>query len=370
MSNYRIYISIISYRDSETVATLNSLYDHSHIPANLIPCICWQYNPSEDSEKLFHSNKFSETAAKYSANIRQLFLHSSKARGPVYARALIEQNLFYGVDERISNYFLQLDSHMRFIIDWDRHLLQQIALCEPQNYSILTNYPINYDFGRDSQINYEKLEPPTLLVADSFHLTDGILRIKGKQLSSALGTPIPSLFIAAGFLFAPLTLLRCCPTNPNLMNLFFGEENYSAARYFTHGFSFFTTQFNIAYHLWNRNYRPNFREIEKITTDKEILSRIIIKTVLNQPIEAESRYFEQNHTEIDSQFVQNSIKSYGLGGKCSLEAYFHYCGVDFSLGRVERRAQEGGIDRKIHSFMQEKQEKQLDFILNLVNRYK
>ena len=45
-------------------------------------------------------------------HVRKIFLEHTQAKGPCYARALA-QTLWEGED-----YFLQIDSHMRFVEHW------------------------------------------------------------------------------------------------------------------------------------------------------------------------------------------------------------------------------------------------------------
>jgi hypothetical protein len=59
--------------------------------------------------------------------------------------------------------------------------------------------------------------------------SDGMLRITGKPVKSCSvfgggGRPSKSMFVAAGFLFAPSELIREVPYDVSLKNLFFGEE--------------------------------------------------------------------------------------------------------------------------------------------------
>ena len=60
-----------------------------------------------------------------------------EAAGPCWARHLA-QGLWQGED-----YFLQLDSHMRFRPGWDVYLLETLRRC-PSARPVLSTYPIGY----------------------------------------------------------------------------------------------------------------------------------------------------------------------------------------------------------------------------------
>ena len=63
------------------------------------------------------------------------------ATGPCWARYRAQQ-LWRGEE-----YYLSIDSHTRFIKDWDKLLLEQLALC-PSTKAIITTYPVGYERGK------------------------------------------------------------------------------------------------------------------------------------------------------------------------------------------------------------------------------
>jgi hypothetical protein len=57
-------------------------------------------------------------------------------------------------------------------------------------------------------------------------------------------------------------VLREVPYDPEMQFVFFGEEATMAARMHTCGYTFFAPTCAVVFHLWDRSYRPSFREIE------------------------------------------------------------------------------------------------------------
>jgi [Skp1-protein]-hydroxyproline N-acetylglucosaminyltransferase len=95
--------------------------------------------------------------------------------------------------------------------------------------------------------------------------------------------PIQSLFWVSGFSFSKALIINEVPYDPHLPFLFFGEEISMTVRLWTHGkltfffYQFFSFMFIeyylikgwdffapgrvVIYHLWSRDYRPNFRYV-------------------------------------------------------------------------------------------------------------
>lgn len=90
-----------------------------------------------------------------------------------------------------------------------------------------------------------------------------MLRGAGKVLRGIPEAPVRSPLWAAGFSFSRSTLITEVPYDRFLMHIFFGEEVAMAARMFTHGYDFYTPPEMVAYHLWSRDYRPSFRQVQQ-----------------------------------------------------------------------------------------------------------
>ena len=121
----------------------------------------------------------------------------SFCRGPCWARCEA-QRLWRGEE-----YHLAIDSHMRFVQNWDTLLLSLLASC-PTQKAVLTSYPPPYELP-DKLCDDKR---PPLFVATSFD-SDGMLRLSGRTLASSplASVPLPTLFWAAGFNFASSKVL-------------------------------------------------------------------------------------------------------------------------------------------------------------------
>lgn len=93
-----IFVSIVSYRDSELYQTMENIVQSAQFGNRVHFGVCIQENMEEMSERI---------QKRFSAQARILNIDWRNAKGPSYARYLVTQ-LYH--DEA---YFLQIDSHMR-----------------------------------------------------------------------------------------------------------------------------------------------------------------------------------------------------------------------------------------------------------------
>lgn len=249
-----IFVSIASYRDPECVNTLIDLFLKAKYPGRVFVGIC-QQNADEDVDCM------DEVLEPFADNIRVIRISHFDAQGPMYARAIIEQSLYYG-----EMFYLQIDSHMLFTQDWDVICINQLAMC-PSERPILTTYPNDFDrITRRHVILPNGLKQPigsvtpTFIRFREFHDRLGFVEQEKENFHIEPQLPQPSLFWAAGFSFTLGELISQVPYDPNCPFLFVGEEMGMSMRYFTHGWDFFAPGVNIVYHLMKRTYRNTFWE--------------------------------------------------------------------------------------------------------------
>ncbi|KAK5577437.1 hypothetical protein RB653_002378 [Dictyostelium firmibasis] len=323
-----IFVSIISYRDSECQWTIKNLIELAKNSENIFIGVCLQYSMKDDRDNECFQYKFEDT--EYGKkHIRTIRMDYSEAKGPCYARALVQQQLYNG-----EKYYLQIDSHMRFVKDWDTEMINQLLQCKTSDSddtvvdekAILTCYPMGYKLPNVIPVH----RFPILLVATEFGKNDGFLRIGGKIVSKKLTRPCPSLFWVSGFSFSRSHIIADVPYDPNLQYLFFGEEISMSARLFTHGYNFYSPTKTLIFHLWNRDYRSTFRENKSIEIEElENKSKQRLSILLNN--------------NNNNNFSNNEIEpKYNLGNIKSLDDYSNYCGVDFKNKTINNKGKFGG----------------------------
>jgi len=144
----RIFISIASYRDPELQWTIKSAITNANNPDNLYFGVVHQ---GVDSE-LFDIQEIK--------NISITKMHPKEARGAGYARAKAME-LYCGQE-----YFLQIDSHTRFVPGWDSISIDQLN--RAKNISghsrvMLSYFPAPFEPERDGGMylitNNPKVKP-------------------------------------------------------------------------------------------------------------------------------------------------------------------------------------------------------------------
>jgi len=248
----RIFVTIPAYRDSETNKTICSLYETAMCPERVSVGVVWQIDTSPANADSACLDVFLPDDDWSTTNVRQLTLDFRHATGPCLARAMA-QSL-----HRDEEYILQIDSHMRFRVNWDEYLLQQISQCPDPGKSVLTAYPPAYVLGTNGEAECVNNETrSTILVPWKF--SDGMLRQKGRLLQKTSERVIPCPLYAAGFNFSSAAVIKDCPYDATLHHLFFGEEMSMAVRLYTHGYDFFAPSQSVCYHKWTRDHRPTIQ---------------------------------------------------------------------------------------------------------------
>ena len=277
-----IFVSIPSYRDSETGPTIRHLMMTARFAERIRVGLVLQIDTQQIGA--FHKNSTTQTNPFHDqrdildalptqepwwyARVRVLQMDARHATGPCGARALCQQVLYRG-----EQYLLQMDAHMRFRPNWDVYLIQQLQQCPDPTKAVLTTYPVGYTLCRTS--NSPNNNCTTTLLPNETRGTflvpwkfdnddasgDGMLRIRGRlfreQLPRGRDEPVPCHLYAAGFNFCEAQgVLRDCPYDGSLHHLFFGEEMSMAVRLFTWGYDLLAPAQTVVYHLWERDHRP------------------------------------------------------------------------------------------------------------------
>ena len=108
----KIFIQIASYRDSQLLPTIRDCIKNSCHPENLIFCIAWQHSIEDEWDTL--------DEYKNDERFRIIDIDCKDSKGVCWARNQIQQE--YDNEE----YTLQLDSHHRFIENWDTELITML----------------------------------------------------------------------------------------------------------------------------------------------------------------------------------------------------------------------------------------------------
>lgn len=309
--------------------TVLDAFQKAEFPTRVFVAICQQNHPTADT----HLDALLPTELDlYKKQIRILRLSHDEAKGPTYARALIEQQLYQQED-----FVLMIDSHTLFVPRWDTLCLEQLLMC-PSPKPILTTYPQVYDQKtRDIPLHDER---PPYLTFRSFHPRLGFVQTNPQVMAHKPPSPLPSLFFAACFAFGPACWWHEVPYDPHLSYVFLGEEISMAARLYTAGYDLFAPACHLVYHLVSRHYRPTFWEnfyhrygqvSAEVEQQRKLLerdgNRRLRALMTREPPEKLQPY--------------KPPAPYGLGTARTLADYETYAGVDLTLKGYHKRAKLG-----------------------------
>ena len=213
-----------TYRDPYCPMTIKSLYSQAAHPDHIFVALFQQNcfgpkcrtgvlvggkvddaGPDDDCYKIFCAS--AEGIASNACNTGQVRLYNvneSESLGPYMARYLGAK--FY----RGEQYYLQIDSHSEFIPGWDDKLIDMVVRA-PARKPIISAYP------PDSTMSWRGTPGSTM--CDSGFADDPIefhiIRLAATEAPlTAYRVATYAPFVAAGFLFAPATMLKDVPFDP------------------------------------------------------------------------------------------------------------------------------------------------------------
>lgn len=308
-----IFVSIASYRDVECNDTLISMFKNAKQPKKIIAGVCQQ-----NKEKLENCliKSLPEVDKK---QIKLIDMDYKEAKGPTFARYYCS-TLWEG-----EQYFLQIDSHSTFVKDWDDMCREMIKKCKEESKKpILSCYPATMD-----QLNF----PGTPEMCNGRLTHEKIPVFLAGWTEESLEKPkrSPKPFAGAGFMFLEADFLYDIPFDPNLPHLFQGEETLFSARLWTRGYDFYTPNFKVLAHNYDRHDSPRYwtdhadHDKCRQMTEKRVLFLLGVNE--NKPQDETSEAFFRNHHK------------YGFGTFRTLEEFWLASGIDF-----DKKEKDGIID--------------------------
>jgi len=282
-----IFVQIASYRDPELLPTIIDCIRNAKFPENLFFSICWQKEDEDRSIDQFKSNK----------NFNIIEVDWKDSKGACWARNLTQSN-YNG--EKFS---LQLDSHHRFVKDWDEKLINCWNNLDDK-MGILTGYPPNYFPDKDESTWNHNPQICNIYNFDNNGIISRPIEFKNWKNTNR---SVRGVYTSAGFIFALGQINITVPYDPNLY--FYGEELSMTLRYFTHGYNLYHPNIIITYHYYTRieNHKhwsnhKNWGKLQNIGINR-------VKNMIEIP--------------------NYDLGEYGLGKSRSIKDYENYAGIDF-----------------------------------------
>lgn len=282
----KIFIQIASYRDPELIPTIKNCLLNAQYPDNLFFGICWQHGPDENLSEFMNNSNF-----------KIISIHYSKSKGCCWARNKIQQ-LYDNED-----YTLQIDSHHRFVKNWDILLIDMYNKLIEKGFSkpIITTYLPSYNPLNDPK---ERILTPWKIDFKEITKDQQVLFIPSNINNFELLTePIQAKFYSAHFTFTSGQFIKDIPYDPELY--FTGEEMSITVRAFTYGYTLFHPHILIAWHEYTRANRVKQWDDDKEWWKKDLLSK---KHYMN---------------------IFYNYGLYGIGKEKTIQDYINFSGINF-----------------------------------------
>jgi len=301
-----IFVQIASYRDPELVNTLINTIDNAKSPENLMFSVCWQYHPAD---------KFTPIQRNFLNSIdnMKLFpvdLSETPGKGACWARNQLQKN--YAGEQ----YTLQLDSHMRFVKNWDERLLEMYKslLNKGVKKPLITSYVPSFDPDKEPN---GRLNEVWRMDFDRF-CPEGWIATAPSLIQNwqDLSEPVPARFYSAHFAFADGSFVKEVPHDPEFY--FHGEEPSIAIRAYTWGYDLYHPHRIICWHEYQRNGKVKQWDDNPAWIEQNRISHERYRSLFG----------------MDGQ-PKKAIARYGLGPHRSLEDYKRYSGIDVKTRKIQ-----------------------------------
>lgn len=332
-SNGKIFIQIAAYRDPQLVPTVKDCIENAKWPENLVFCIAWQHSQDENIDEI-----------KDLPNVKIIDIPYMESRGACWARNQIQQR--YDGEE----YTLQLDSHHRFVKDWDEVVIGMYKQLKKMGHKkpLLTGYIPSFDPEKDPEA---RVQVPWRMDFDRF-IPEGAVFFLPASIDNwkELDVPVPARFYSAHFCFTSGKFCQEVPHDPEYY--FHGEEISIAVRAFTWGYDLFHPHRIVAWHEYTRKGRTKHWDDHSSSNTNKIPDR--------------KDWGERNHLCHRRNRILFSMDGekhetiewgpYGFGPVRSLKDYEKYAGLHFG----KRAVQQETIDKayppnKYHKFKNDKE---------------
>lgn len=227
------------------------------------------YRDFEVTPTILDAIKQSSGNHKINFGVHTVYLEESEINVPdlpnvKHAESKAPDNIGLGIGRALAHqfydgedYYLQCDSHSRFIKGWD-----EVAIHSVLNYQIqgirkplLTMYPANYWYpSLDAKFVEKDVLSSGQLRNISFHENPDQFRKTRIPLQTAMPIIDGNVFVKSVSGGSIFTVNGFQPFNTDIA--FYGEEIWLAARAYTHGFDIVVPDEQYMYHLYYNHNKP------------------------------------------------------------------------------------------------------------------
>lgn len=304
MGNRKIFIQIASYRDPQLIHTIRDCDMKASDPSKLVYSIAWQHSQEDEWDGLYEF--------KDDPRFKVVDIDYKNSKGACWARNQLQQN--YNGEE----YTLQIDSHHRFLQDWDLELISMYNQLKDKGHQkpLLTGYVSSFDPDNDPA---GRIQTPWKMNFDRF-IPEGAVFFLPASIDNykQLTEPIPARFYSAHFAFTTGDFVKEVPHDPEYY--FHGEEISIAVRAYTWGYDLFHPHKTVIWHEYTRKGRTKQWDDDKTWGGKN----------------ANSHKRNRKLFEMDGEVKDIDFGIYDFGKVRTLLDYEKYAGLSFKKRAVQK----------------------------------
>lgn len=267
-----IFINIPSYHDPEIWETVDNFYANAKHPERVYFGIT-----NQTDNKRLH-----EQVLPRFLNVKMDIIEPGSIVGCQPAR--INSHKFYDNQD----YYLNMDSHMRCIKNWDEELINDFEkLQEREGPSVITCYAAPYTKDENGVDIIEDINYSTSFYMQEHNINHfkkfGIPQFCAYNQSYGIETPSP--YVSGHFFFTSRQAIIDSPFVKEIM--FTEEEIFMAVRFFTAGYNLYNPKKTYVYHRYGRNGRKLFWEdfpdawYKKDIESREFASNVFQNNIVN-----------------------------------------------------------------------------------------
>ena len=308
--NDTIFIQIASYRDPELQHTLQDLFKKAKKPENIFVGICHQYDMKGDEDNYLFEVPFPR---RDQIRIFEKDYRETGGFGLCWSRHQ-SQKLYGG-----ERWILQIDSHMRFVEEWDKILVEDIKKHKNEKVIFVT-WPIPYYLETETINFMGAVHSPSIAIGDFFINKIFMALSSGETSKRSLGCIMISCFY-----FGDAEVIFNNITDPNLMVY---DEVSSSINFFRFGASIYNYEKNVVAHLYAGNKSKKNIELSSEVTYK--VSDLAKETYLHL-----TSIKKSNNVEV----IKN-IKIYHSAIGRTLRDYERFTGVNFRKIKLRERTRQ------------------------------
>ena len=298
-----IFIQIASYRDPQLLPTLKDCIEKAKYPENLRFSIAWQHSNDDEWDSL--DNYINDSRFKI------LDIDYRDSQGVCWARNLV-QSLYAN-----ETYTLQLDSHHRFVENWDDILINMLKDLQTKGYAkpLITAYIPSFDPDNDPDA---RVKEPWKMTFDRY-IPEGAVFFLPAAFDPNIDNmdePLMGRYYSAHFAFSLGSFAKEVKHDPNYY--FHGEEINVAVRAFTHGYDIFYPHKVVCWHEYTRKGRSKQWDDDTKWVDKNNKCHLRNRKLFG----------------MDNEINDIDFGKYSFGNVRSLKDYEKYAGMQFSTRSI------------------------------------